>query len=103
MKERIATVGSTGERYIVQQIDFRTGTCHCWGDVVAFEFRKGKLLKRDHDKSVSFPVSSVRIEDVDLTPDTMSALFEQTKRHFRPAIESGKMQVHEPRRRGPRA
>ena len=97
--ERIATVKATGKKYIVQQLDFRTGRCHCWGELMDFEFRKNVLVKHKYEAGNSFPLEAVSISnDVALSPDLMSELFAQAKVKYEEMIAQGKMLVHEPKR-----
>lgn len=97
--ERIAMVKATGKKYVVQQLDFRTGRCHCWGELISFEFRKNVLVKHKYDAVHSFPLEAVSIsKDVALTPDLMSELFAQAKAKYEEMIAQGKMSVHEPKR-----
>lgn len=96
--ERIATVKKTGSRYIVQQLDFRTGKCYCWGELMGFDTKKGSK----HESSLSFPIEQVSIQnDVVVDLKLYDELFEQSKRAHAADIESGAL-VQTGHKRGPR-
>lgn len=97
--ERIATVKATGKRYVVQQLDLRQDVCHCWSELVKFEFKNGKLIKAQFENPIAFPLKDVAIKDAVLTVDVLDELFEQTKTKYAAEIEAGKLKVHASRRR----
>jgi hypothetical protein len=93
---RIATVKATGRRYIIQQIDFRAGKVHCWGEVVQTHERKGTR----HEGAKAFILSAVDIQnDVPYDDALMAALFEQTKQVYAAELASGRKYVTERRTR----
>ena len=73
---RIAIELATGDMYVVQQIDFRTNTVHCWGQVVAY---KGLSMK--HSAPVQFPCGAMRVlNDVTRDQTLVRTLFAQAQR-----------------------
>ena len=74
---RVATVKSTGSRYVVQQADFRTNVVHVWGEVTAYSVRDDRLREMSHAASLSFPLSDVVLSEVARTPSLAKALLAQ--------------------------
>lgn len=70
---RIATVRATGSRYVVQQVDFKTNTVYCWGEVTAV--KRGTAAT--HDASKKFPLAEVTLSEVKRTNAFLIELFEQ--------------------------
>lgn len=69
--KRIAVTAS-GSKYIVQRVDFRTDTVHVWGEV-----HGANGLSTKHGASLSFPLSSVSLTEVEFTPSFVHSLFDQ--------------------------
>lgn len=87
---RIAKVKATGQRYIVQQLDFRSDQAHCWGEVLVADSRKGLR----HEGSKSFGLNQVEIsKDTLLTQALMDELFEQSVQAHKADIEAGKLKL----------
>lgn len=96
MMVRIAKVKSTGQRYVVQQLDFRADVAHCWGEVTVVDSRKGTK----HEGSVQFPLTSVEVsKDQPMTQALMDELFAQAVKAKSADIESGKLVVKVSRHR----
>lgn len=74
-KIRIATVKASGDRYVVQQVDFRTEKVHVWGEVTSC-----KNLSMKHAGSLHFFVHDVTITEVDRTQELVFQLFDQNAR-----------------------
>jgi hypothetical protein len=79
---RIATVKSTGRRYIVQQLCFRTNRVHCAGEVVRVH-----NLQTTHSASHAFAMGDVVVSETTKTQDLVLELFEQA----RAAARSGRL------------
>jgi hypothetical protein len=73
---RIATVKATGERFVVNSLDFKANTARCWGQVVACA---GARTTHEAGGPV-FALSDVSVESVARTNALAIKLFEQTMR-----------------------
>lgn len=76
-KTRIATVTTTGQRYLVESRYFgkRPGDedkVYCWGEVISF-----KGLASKHDGKKTFLASAVTVAEVDHTAQLLRELFDQ--------------------------
>lgn len=88
---RIATVKSTGKKYVVQQLDFRTDRCHTWGELMSFDTKKHL---RTFEGAKVFDLKDVSIEkDVVITTKLLDELYEQSLEAHKADIESGKMRA----------
>lgn len=88
---RIATVKSTGKRYIVQQLDFKTNRAHCWGELMSYDTKKSS---RTFEGAKAFDLNEVTIaKDVPLTPKLLDELFEQSVEAHKADVEAGKFRV----------
>lgn len=67
-----------GDRYLVQQIDFRTRKVFCWGEVVSY---KGN--QRTHASSKVFNLDEVTVEEITVTPVITEELFQQSVRKIK--------------------
>lgn len=70
---RIATVRSTGERFLVQQV-LDSGV-YTWGDVISYHGTDAKFID-----SKKFKRSEVNIEPIKITHELLGELFEQTRK-----------------------
>lgn len=78
---RIATVKATGERYVVQQIDFRSNKVHCWGELISFSGeRGGSAFRKTHAGSKAFLADAVTVTEVEQSEALVKELFAQAKR-----------------------
>lgn len=50
---RIATVTATGDRYLVQAIDFRADVVRCWGEVTSYKSARAHTREEALDKPAS--------------------------------------------------
>lgn len=88
---RIATVKSSGMRYVVQQLDFRTNQCHTFGELMAFDTKKAS---RQYEGVKKFDLSEVSIQkDVQLTTKLLDELFEQSLKVHEAEIAEGKFKT----------
>jgi hypothetical protein len=73
---RVATVIATGERFLVQTLSIgatpEQSRCHCWGQLTSF-----KGLSSKHEKSRSFRLDAVKIENVRKSPALLDELLRQ--------------------------
>ncbi len=74
--KRIATVKATGDRYIVQQLDMRTGKVHCWGELTAY-----RGLSTKHGPSITFDRADVDVAESMWTQVLVNVLFAQAQRN----------------------
>jgi len=85
---RIATVTATGEKYVVQQLDFRTNKVYTWGELMRFDTsgRQANLF----EGTKSFPLSDITLsKDVWLDLKLFDELFEQSKKAHAAQIAEG--------------
>lgn len=88
---RIATVRSTGSRYVVQAVDFAKNVVHCWGEV-----RSHKGASTAHDGVLKFALADVELAMVPATEQLASELFAQhiaAKRALGHVITGGRRMV----------
>lgn len=75
---RTATVKKTGNRYIVQSIDFSLEKVFVWG-----ELRSYRGTKATHYKSLRFRLEEVDIIEAERTSELLDELFEQSRREIK--------------------
>lgn len=86
---RIATVNKTGQRYVVQQLDFRTNRCHCWGELMSYDTKK---CSRTFEGAKVFDLAEVTIaKDIPLTTKLLDELFDQSVQAHAQDVSEGKL------------
>jgi hypothetical protein len=66
-KQRVATVKATGSKHVVLRLDLNAMVAVCWGAVVEFEHRAGKVVRTKHtQETVRLPLADVTISDLTL-------------------------------------
>jgi len=77
-KQRIATVKATGDRYMVDRLDFEQNLVRCWGEVSeAWTDRTG------HQGKKKFPMDEVEVSEVEITSELKKELFAQYVRSLK--------------------
>ena len=73
---RVATVIATGERFLVQTLSIgatpEQSRCNCWGHVTSF-----KGLSSKHEKSRTFRLDAVKVENISKSPALLGELLKQ--------------------------
>ena len=79
---RVATVIATGERFLVQTLFIGAtpdqSRCNCWGHVTSF-----KGLASKHEKSRTFRLDAVKVDNVAKTPQLLGELLKQHIEYLR--------------------
>lgn len=95
MKQRIATVKATGDRYIVQRMsigsDDASTRVHVWGEVTSYKTGRGYTREERlatgastrHADSKTFVRSAVDIAEVDVTGHVAEELMQQAAKNLK--------------------
>lgn len=91
-QQRVATVKTTGEQFVVLRVDFQTGKVSCLGEVYGFNAR-GTAAALGHDESTArrFALDEVVLRNVTINVELARVLLAQAKKC--PAIQA-KMAAH---------